>query len=612
MFQAFSLPNAVLASSGHFIGLRESRRIIGEYRLILLKKINLNSILSRLFISFLLVITPIIAVGIIMFSWEKQTIKSEIEKSALENVSFLQNNLENDVENIKLLQYNLVNDLSLKKLITEYSFVPKYDYYTMITDVQQRLQVMKNSNAYIQDIILYVPGMGHTISAENGYLDFDEKEYNRLLKMYLNSRFPLIFDSSGVYADMFYPLRSGESKTPLYLVEVVLSQDKIKAFLGKFSKYNESDTALYDYTAKNWLFRTQSRLENIYGAKLSLISGFAGKSQYTIARINKKKYYIISTFSKYLNVSFVQYVPLEDIFKVPDRYGYFLWLYAVLSVVIMFAYSFSTYKFVKYPVNIILKSFRRVEEGDLTTRVQMKAANEFNDLFEGFNKMVFRLNELIERVYKQELYVKKSEIKQLQSQINPHFLYNSYFMLHRMIKDNDINAEALSSYLGKYFQYITRNASDEVTLQREKEHAFSYARIQQMRFFERLTVEFGEIPEKHLDLMVPRMILQPILENSLEHGLISTLKNGLVRVGFEDIVTGLRITVEDSGGNLQDSDIEVLRRKLSAADDSAETTGIINVHRRLELRYGDGSGITVSRSVLGGLKVEIGIVLGDN
>ena len=64
-----------------------------------------------------------------------------------------------------------------------------------------------------------------------------------------------------------------------------------------------------------------------------------------------------------------------------------------------------------------------MEEGDLNTRVQLKAATEFNDLFDGFNKMVFRLNELINKVYRQELYAKKSELKQLQSQINPHFLF---------------------------------------------------------------------------------------------------------------------------------------------------------------------------------------------
>lgn len=573
-----------------------------------MKKLKLNSILSRLFLSFLLVMVPIMIAGIVMFSWEKQTIKKEIENSASANVSFLKNNLEKEVQNIKLLQYNLANDASVKKLISQYDVVPNYDYYTLVTDVKQRLQVMKNSSIYIDDVLLYVPGMQHTISADKGYLDFNEPEYNLLLEKHLNLKYSIMFDQSEIYDTMIYPIYPGRNKAPLYLTKVVLSQDKIKDFLRKFNNYNESDTALYDYASHSWLFSLRSNMEKQKEAQLTSISNVEGKNHDEVAVINKKKYYVTSRFSEDLNISFVQYVPLEDIFRVPDKYGYFLWLYAALSIVILLVYSYSTYKFVKYPINNLMKAFQRVEEGDFTVRAELKAANEFNFLFERFNKMVSRLNNLIDKVYKQELYAKKSELKQLQSQINPHFLYNSFFMLHRMIIDRDMeNSEALSSYLGKYFQYITRNASEEVFLAMEMEHAKSYAQIQQMRFEERLKVEFGDIPEKYRNFLVPRMILQPILENSLVHGLGSTLKNGLVRISFEDTCTGLLITIEDSSDTLQDYEIEVLQKKLLKTDDNTETTGIINVHRRLELKYGNGSGISVSRSELGGLKVDIKI-----
>jgi two-component system sensor histidine kinase YesM len=574
----------------------------------MLKKLFSNSILSRLFISFLLVISPILVIGIFMFSWEKQEIKSEIENSAISNVSFLKTNLETEVQNIKLLQFNLMNDSSLKKLITEYSFLPNYEYYTLINDVQQRLLVMKNSNLYIEDVILYVPGIDHTISAASGYLDFVQREYEHLLNINYQSKYPMLVDEANIYAVMIYPTYTMAGKPPLYLVEVKLSQDEIRASLSKFSENNSSDTALYDYTSGRWLFSHHGSLEGKPDSELGIIAASAGKSFNSVATIGGERYYVISSFSKYLNSSFVQYVPIGEIFRIPDRYGYFLWLYAALSVIIILAYSYSTYKFVKYPINKIIRSFRHLEEGDLSVRVQMKAANEFNYLFESFNKMVSRLNELIDRVYKQELFARKSELKQLQSQINPHFLYNSYFMLHRMIKDGDSsNAEMLSSYLGRYFQFITRNALEEVTLTQEAEHARSYALIQQMRFAGRLTVEFGDIPEKYKDILVPRMILQPILENSLEHGLKSTVKNGIARIIFEDAGGGLNIIVEDSGGDLPDAEIAHMQKCLSSAGNDVETTGMINVHRRIALNFGAGSGISVSRSGLGGLRVEITI-----
>lgn len=575
------------------------------------RKFNLNSILLRLFLSFLVVITPIMVAGIVMFTWERHTIKTEIENSASANVQFLQSTLESEIQNIKMLQYNLVDDTSLKKLITEYKYVPVYEYYTLISNVQQRLLIMKNSNAYIQDVILYVPGINQTVSSQNGYTDFNRTEYNKLLDGYINTKYPLIISDSNIYTVMLYPVRESTNagKSPSYLVAIQLSKDKIKKLLVKLSKYNESDTALYDYTAKNWLYAPYSRLEGSNDAKLDIITGASGRNLGTDVTINNKKYYIVSGFSQYLNYAFVEYVDMGELFRIPDSYGYFLWVYAALSIVIMLVYSFSTYRFVKYPIKIILKSFKRLEEGDLSVKISLKAANEFNYLFEGFNKMMLRLNELIDRVYKQEIYAKKSELKQLQSQINPHFLYNSFFLLHRMIKERDIeNAQELASHLGKYFRFITRNAPDEVTMINEIDHARSYVQIQEMRFNDRLSIEFGELPEEYRNFMVPRMILQPILENSIEHGLKSKLEDGRIRITFTDNGSGIIIVIEDNGEDLSDSDIDAIQQKLGHMDDSAETTGILNVHRRIELRYNKGSGISVSRSILGGLMVTMKII----
>lgn len=568
-----------------------------------MKKIRFNSILSRLFISLLLVIIPVMLMGILMFLWEKDTIKAQIRDSAADNVSFLQRNLEDEVENIKLLQYNLNNDVSLDNLLTRYSHAPKYEYYTLINDAQQRLKVMKSSNNYIEDVKVYIPQMNHTISATDGFLDMNDGQFRQIFQAYQNAKYPLLMDEPAIYS-VYSPFSKKKAEEPLYLTQVVLSRNKIENFLNKFSKYNVSDTALYDVTTGSWIFNAQSSLGGTDGAKLSTITKADGKNVDAEATIGKENYFIVSVYSKYLNAYFVQYVPTKDIFRTPDFLSSFLWFYALLLAVILFLYSHSTYRLVKYPVNAVLAAFRQVEGGNLAIRVSLKATNEFNDLFDGFNKMVCRLNDLIDKVYRQELYAKKAELKQLQSQISPHFLYNSYFMLRRMIIDRDMeNAELLSGYLGKYFEYITRNASEEVALEKEVEHARSYAQIQQMRFARQLSIDFGVIPEKFRSFMVPPVILQPIVENSFQHGLKSTVKNGLVKVDFTDLGTGLLICVEDSGGELSDGDLENLAAKLADTDDKIETTGIINVHRRIVLRYGQGSGVSVFRSKLGGLGV---------
>jgi two-component system sensor histidine kinase YesM len=459
-----------------------------------MKKIKTDSIYYRLLITFLLIILPIIALGAAIFQWGRSTIQTQTEQAAAENVSFLKSTLETEVSGVKLLQYSLSGDNTLLSLITQQGEIPPYDYYTNVASLQERLNIVKNSNNFIQSVRVYIPAAGRVVSSDSGYRTVGEKELTELLQMQTDSHFPLIFSSSGITADSVFPPTTSSGKQPLYLCEVVLSDSQLRGFLNKFENYSNSDTALYDYSSREWVFGQKSIHGMAADAGLQELVG-SRESRNMRITLNGRDYFAAVAFSKYLNLSIVQYVPVEDVFRTPNVYRRLFILYLLLSAVIIYIYSRTTYRFVKYPINVILKAFHRLQQGDMGVRVQTRAASEFNDLYRGFNQTADRLNELIDRVYKQELYAKKAELKQLQAQINPHFLYNSYFMLSRMIREEDMeSAGQLCSYLGTYFEYITRNANEEVPLWKEREHALSYAMIQQMRFSERLRVEVGEIP----------------------------------------------------------------------------------------------------------------------
>lgn len=575
-----------------------------------MKNLKFNSIFTRLFISFLLIVTPIIISGIAMFEWERQTIQSQIEASAFENISFLKNTLESEITNIMTLQYNLAIDDTLIKLITN-SYLEQREYYNLIRDIEERLTIMKNSNKFIDDVKVYFPALGYTISG-NYYAKLDMEEYGNLLKVCINAKYPLIIDNTRAYTLSSYPLSINKNETPLFLIKTEISHEKLNKFLDGYSKYVISETALYDHSSQYWTFSDHNDFKEDNDAELSLIENSKGNSQNTIVNIRGKPYAVISLYSSYLNITFVQYVPFEDLFSVPKKYSAFLWFFTVLSVIIVIIYSKTVQRFVTHPVNVVLKAYKQVEQGNFSIRVKQKAAPEFTDLYNGFNKMVIHLNDLIDKVYRQELYARKSELKQLQAQINPHFLYNSYFMLDRMIRTGDVeNAQAMSLYLGKYFRYITRDSADEVTLFQEAEHAYSYAQIQQMRFSKQMRVEFGEVPEGLRNVMLPRLILQPLIENAIEHGIKNIEQDGLLRVTFVDSEGVLLITVEDSGESLTDEEIGELCEKLIEPDGNSEVTALLNVHRRLVLKYGTGNGIRLYRSSLGGLKVEIVICPGS-
>ncbi|MCM3342154.1 histidine kinase [Paenibacillus sp. MER TA 81-3] len=141
-----------------------------------------------------------------------------------------------------------------------------------------------------------------------------------------------------------------------------------------------------------------------------------------------------------------------------------------------------------------------------------------------------------------------SELKQLQSQINPHFLYNSFYNLYRMSKAGDSNTVAvLAQKLGSYYQYVTRDGASEVSLMQEYRHAMVYADIQSIRFSNRIQVVTEQPPPELEHVFIPRLVLQPVLENAFEHALEQQLAGGTLFISFDIGAEALYVVVEDNG-----------------------------------------------------------------
>lgn len=264
------------------------------------------------------------------------------------------------------------------------------------------------------------------------------------------------------------------------------------------------------------------------------------------------------------------------------------------------------------PLQLLKKCFAEVQNRNLSQIIPYTYKDEFNDIYQGYNSMVTELDFLINEVYEKQIFAQKTELKYLQSQINPHFLYNNFYILHRLIKmGKSEKAEELSKALGQYFQYITRSAQDNIELDQEVSHAQAYANIQQIRFGERVRIVIDAPPAFVRQLKVPRIILQPLLENAFEHGLKNMEGGGLVHIGFEAADGVLHIVAEDNG-DCDANTMDQLTALLDASDSIAETTAIINIHRRLRLLFGEGSGLTLTQSPLGGMRITMYIELPDS
>lgn len=318
---------------------------------------------------------------------------------------------------------------------------------------------------------------------------------------------------------------------------------------------------------------------------------------------------VIPYFSAALHAKYLQVIPERDVLASTQKLSYQFLLFASAVSLLTVIYCIVLYRMIKKPADQLIDALRQVENENFGTKLPAGNLQEFATIYAAFNRMTGKLKYLIDNIYIQKILVQKADLRQLQTQINPHFLYNSFFILKKRITTAEYEeAKQLADMLGMYFKYITKNGSDFTTLSEELSHAKIYADIQASRFKDRVTVKWGQVPSEYENLRVPRLILQPILENAFKYGLEDVEFDGILQVSFEKQGEYLLIHIEDNSEGYQKnlSQISNLRQCLSGEALETETSGLINIHRRLQLFFGDPEcGLTLEQSELGGLRVTM-------
>lgn len=563
-----------------------------------------NTIFLRLIMTFLLIMVPILLFAVYLYHWNVQTASSDITKTAAAQSAFYLTDLENEIERMKMLQYSLLEDDNLNELVLTWETMATIARTENMNSLNKRLYTVQNSSMYIKDVSVHIAGIGRTISAGDGVREFKTERFREIRSVF-GSGSQLIEWNGGLFLGAMKQ-RGTKGAEPLFTVEIELDKQRLQEALAQFNTYPGSETLLLSDSAKVAIANGTGELANV-GVPLYLreIPALLADNPSRLT-LNGDRYYAVQAHSPDLELSIYRFIPEEVVQKPLSKFYKWAWGFAAAALGIFGAFALSTYKFIHKPMLTLVKGFRRIEHGDLSIHIAHESKDEFRYLYGRFNQMVDNLRSLIDQVYKQKIMAQRAELKQLQSQINPHFLYNSFFILNTMAKTGDTERiEQFTTLLGEYFEFVTRNASDLVVLEQEIHHARMYAEIQELRFSRRIQVRFDLLPDELRPLPVPRLIVQPIIENAFKHSLEKKTKNGLIVVRFERAGGHVRVIVEDNGDRLTDEALEQIRKSLYEEQDQAETTGMVNIHRRVRITFGEDAGLRTERSELGGLSVTI-------
>lgn len=229
--------------------------------------------------------------------------------------------------------------------------------------------------------------------------------------------------------------------------------------------------------------------------------------------------------------------------------------------------------------------------------------NEFHFLLVGFNDMAKQIEELIQNVYLEKISSRDANLKQLQSQINPHFLYNCFTLIRSLTRLGEKETVMqLTMHLSKYYRYTTHSERQTAELREEIDLVNSYLAIQAIKVQD-LKYEI-DIPAEFAKLELPRLILQPLVENAVLHG-IEPVGSGLIRVSATSNDQYNVIKVEDDGIGLTDEQLASLQREIVMPPIEDKGCALWNTRLRMQLQFGPKAGLRILRKEEGGLEVQL-------
>jgi two-component system, sensor histidine kinase YesM len=334
-----------------------------------------------------------------------------------------------------------------------------------------------------------------------------------------------------------------------------------------------------------------------------------------VARNPNGRDFITFSRSTALNWHFVTSIPYKELVQGQSYIGRTISLTVILTLIAAYSLGIAFATSLIRPIGRLQRFMKRIEVGDFSGKVEVMSKDEIGLLTHGYNKMVERLAHMRDEIYfaklretEMSLSQKETELKVLQSQINPHFLYNALETIRGMALEGEQNHIAvMSSSLARLLRYNLKNTSPIVSLRDELESCEVYLRIQKYRFEEKLEYTIN-IPEWAEKAPIAKFSLQPIIENCVIHGIEPSLDTVCISVeAVRENENVFVMELSDTGLGMPFETLVQLREDLKHRDILAggSQIGIVNVHRRIAYLFGEDYGISIESKPNQGTKVSL-------
>lgn len=293
----------------------------------------------------------------------------------------------------------------------------------------------------------------------------------------------------------------------------------------------------------------------------------------------------------------------QNIFMNVFRFSFLALIGIILLLILL---SFYIPLSITRPIRKLGEVTDQVAKGNLSVRSDVDAGAEVGMLSDSLNTMIDKINELLEQVKKEQIRLRKAEFELLQSQINPHFLYNTLDAIVWLAEAGEQKRVVnMVGSLSDFFRTSLNQGRDIIPIKEELQHVTSYLEIQQVRYQDILQYEI-HVPEELEKYLIPKITIQPLVENALYHGIKNKRGSGKIVIWGKKEADHFVIVIEDNGIGIREERLSEVRNGIKyKAFSENEIYGLYNVNERIRLNFGEAYGITIESTYQEGTIVSI-------
>ncbi|WP_051128185.1 sensor histidine kinase [Paenibacillus sp. HW567] len=562
---------------------------------------KMNSLIIVLFV-------PIIIVYTYSNDVTFDVVSKELQESNTKQLTFLSSQIDSRIN--QMMDFSLVfsKDPNVRKFNGLNMWEDRYDHMQTRYVIQEKMMLQSGvTDIWPARYAVYSQQNKDVISNYDKPTGYDEN----YLKKNMSGKWTYSDGGNGAsgqskafywfYTDSIAP--QGTFTGSDLVVEASFSYQNIQNMLDTYKAGGQGDPFFYHKGDAPILNRSAD--QQLTGELITYLDEHSpDSSTQHVVILEGKKYLVSSVKSSNLDWYLVDIVPLERILGPISVSRDLFYVSMLLLFVVGISASILLYRNVQRPIMKLIKGLRRVQRGDYTVRLHTQDQNEFSFLFHRFNDMSHQIQDLIENVFNEKIRAREATLKQLQAQINPHFLYNCLGYIINMAQMKDEEAVVSMAYnLSAYYRYTTRMERDTATLDDEVKLLVNYLDIQKLR---NGRIEYHiDIPKEMLKHSIPRLLLQPIVENSVIHGVGKSYSSGEIRISGEISGGCCRVYVDDDGPGLSPEQQEALNRKMREPLREEMGCGLWNTNQRIMHQFGNNSSLHFKESPLGGFRTEI-------